>query len=73
MTTFAPHRDERALLEQLEERVRRAWTAYQDSLRDLDGRAYEEAEARSWDRLQRKLRQLDDERAALAGLQAPPV
>jgi hypothetical protein len=64
MTISAP-RHESGKLSEIDERTRRAWTTYRDSLRDLSGHDYDEAEHRSWERLQRKLRQLDDERAAL--------
>ena len=37
---------------------REAWEAYCDSLRDLDGAVYEEAERESWARLQGTLREL---------------
>ena len=50
MTATAPRQDrERSNAE------REAWDRYQDDLRDLEGRAYEEAEGRSWARLQRRL------------------
>ena len=64
MNISAPRRDE-SRLNELDERTQRAWTAYRDSLRDLSGRDYDEAEHRSWDRLQRKLAQVKDERTAL--------
>jgi hypothetical protein len=67
MTISAPRRDGNGKLNELDERMRRAWTAYRESLRDLSGRDYDEAEGRSWARLQRKLKQLEGERAALAG------
>jgi hypothetical protein len=35
-----------------------AWARYQDDLRELEGREYEEAEGASWDRLQRRLREI---------------
>ena len=35
-----------------------AWARYQDDLRDLEGREYEDAEGPSWDRLQRRLREI---------------
>jgi hypothetical protein len=38
---------------------REAWTAYRDSLRDLEGTEYEETERASWERLQRALRELE--------------
>ena len=62
MPTSAPRRDEQHTLEELDERQQRAWTTYKESLRDLTGRDYEDAEHRSWERLQRKLRELDDAR-----------
>jgi hypothetical protein len=37
---------------------REAWEAYRESLRDLQGAAYEEAERISWARLQGTLREL---------------
>jgi hypothetical protein len=54
-------------LAEIDERTREAWERYTESLRDLAGRDYEEAEGESWDRLQRRLRELDDERALAAG------
>jgi len=66
MTISAPRRDENGRLSELDERTLRAWTAYRESLRDLSGRDYDEAEDRSWARLQSELEQLDGERAALA-------
>lgn len=61
MTTYIS--DERAQrLAAIEERRREAWASYNEGLRDLEGRDYEDAEDQSWDRLQRKLRQLEDER-----------
>ena len=64
MNISAPRRDE-SRLNELDERTQRAWKAYRDSLRDLSGRDYDEAEHRSWERLQRKLAQVEDERTAL--------
>ena len=37
---------------------REAWEAYRESLRDLQGAAYEEAERASWARLETTLRDL---------------
>jgi hypothetical protein len=37
---------------------REAWEAYRDSLRDLEGPDYDEAEGVSWERLQRALVEL---------------
>jgi DNA-binding PadR family transcriptional regulator len=74
MTISAPRRDENGKGHELAERTRRAWTAYRESLRDLTGRDYDEAEGRSWDRLQRKLKELEEERAALTSRGgSPPV
>ena len=42
-----------------------AQLTYRDSLRDLSGQDYDDAERRSWDRLQRKLTELEGERAQL--------
>jgi hypothetical protein len=63
MTTFTPNRMQARQLKELDERTARAWGAYRDSLRDLDGRDYDDAEHRSWERLQRKLGELAAERA----------
>jgi hypothetical protein len=61
MTSVTP--DQRAeRLAELDVRRREAWEEYQGSIRDLQGRDYEEAEGQSWDRLQRALRQLEEER-----------
>jgi hypothetical protein len=69
MTTFAPDRDEGQPLREIDERTQDAWAVYRDSLRDLSGRDYDDAERRSWERLQRKLSELDAERAALSHTQ----
>ena len=53
MTATAPRQDSaRPSAEQ------EAWARYQDDLRELEGREYEDAEGRSWDRLQRRLREI---------------
>ena len=53
MTATAPGQDSvRSLAEQ------EAWARYQEDLRELRGREYEDAEGRSWDRLQRRLREI---------------
>jgi hypothetical protein len=70
MTTYAPNQTDR-LLAELSEREREAWSGYRDSLRDLDGRAYDDAEATSWAGLQRTLEDVATERAELLGT-APP-
>jgi hypothetical protein len=66
MTTAAARPEELLTLEEIDERTLHAWTAYRDSLRELTGREYDEAERRSWDRLQRKLHQLEQCRVGLA-------
>ena len=66
MTTFISDQQARRLAD-IEARTREAWATYNDSLRDLRGRDYEDAEDRSWDRLQETLRQLEEERQLLAG------
>jgi hypothetical protein len=54
MTATAPRQDSaRPSAEQ------EAWARYQDDLRELEGREYEEAEGASWDRLQQRLREID--------------
>ena len=61
MTASAPHQETAA---DTAARTREAWDAYRDSLRELTGRAYEDAEHASWDELQRRLRQIGEEPAA---------
>jgi hypothetical protein len=67
MPTFTPNRNQARQLKELDERRARAWGAYRDSLRDLEGRDYDDAEHRSWERLQRKLKELDVQRADVVG------
>ena len=57
MTATAPRQDSERPSDEQE-----AWTRYQDDLRELEGREYEEAEGPSWDRLQRRLREIARER-----------
>jgi hypothetical protein len=66
MPTFISDHEARKLAD-IEARTRDAWASYNDSLRELRGRDYEDAEDRSWDRLRKTLKQLDDERQLLAG------
>ena len=66
MTTAAARPEELLTLEEIDERTLNAWTAYRDSLRELTGREYDDAEHRSWDGLQRKLHQLEQSRVELA-------
>lgn len=67
MPTAAPRSEPVLTLEEIDERTLHAWTVYRDSLRELTGREYDEAEHRSWERLQRKLHQLEQRRAELVG------
>jgi hypothetical protein len=67
MTTFISDQQARKLAD-IEARTRQAWASYNDSLRDLSGRDYEDAEDRSWDRLQRTLTLLEDERQLLGAV-----
>jgi len=62
VTTTAP---DLAQLRELDDGTRRAWTAYNERLRDLDGEEYERAEAESWTELQAELRRLARRRAIL--------
>ena len=57
-------------LEELAEMEREAWAAYRDSLRDLEGPQYDEAESASWEELQRLLAEVEAERTELAGASA---
>jgi len=54
-----------AQLRELEDGTRRAWMAYSERLRDLDGEEYELAEHQSWTELQAELRRLERRRASL--------
>jgi hypothetical protein len=65
MPTFISDQEARKLAD-IEARERAAWASYNDSLRELRGRDYEDAEDRSWDRLQKALGQLEDERQLVA-------
>jgi hypothetical protein len=47
-----------SLTPQDERRVREAWAAYSEDLRELEGRAYEDAEDEAWSRLQRRLAEI---------------
>ena len=54
-------------LRELDDGERRAWQAYSERLRDLNGAEYERAESDSWAQLQRELRQLERRRRTLTG------
>jgi hypothetical protein len=60
MTAAAPHQETPAAGTA---RTREAWDAYRESLRELQGRDYEEAERSSWERLQRELEAIAAEAA----------
>ena len=62
VTTTAP---DLAQLRELDDGTRRAWMAYTERLRDLDGEEYERAEDESWAELQTELRRLERRRASL--------
>jgi hypothetical protein len=65
VTTTAPVL---AQLRELDDGTRRAWTAYNERLRELDGEEYEQAETESWTELQTELRRLERRRASLMQL-----
>lgn len=54
MTTTAPRHHASGT----DERTRVAWTVYRDTLRDLEGRDYDDAEDQAWEALQRELRSI---------------
>jgi hypothetical protein len=60
MTAAAPQRD-------LDRKRAEAWIAYSESLRDLDGREYEQSERASWDELQATLALIDGDGAPPTG------
>ncbi len=53
---------ETKMLHELDEDARRAWAAYRERTRALDGDAYEYAELESWAILQHELRRLERRR-----------
>jgi hypothetical protein len=65
MTTAPPSNEARATLAELDERTQGSWATYRESLRDLSGRDYDEAEARAWERLQRELEAIEELRSEL--------
>ena len=65
MTTYAPDETDRRL-EELADREREAWEAYREALRDLEGRAYDDAETGAWEDLQRTVQDVASERAELS-------
>jgi hypothetical protein len=65
--TALTHEQVTRKLTELDARTKQAWAVYNESLRELQGREYEDAEGQSWDRLQRRLRELDGERQLVVG------
>ena len=65
--TALTHEEVTRKLSEIDTRTKQAWAAYNESLRDLAGREYEDAEGQSWDRLQKRLRELDGERQLVVG------
>jgi hypothetical protein len=65
--TALTHEEVTRKLSEIDDRTKQAWAAYNESLRDLAGREYEDAEGQSWDRLQKRLRELDGERQLVVG------
>jgi hypothetical protein len=66
MTTFISDQQAQRLAD-IDLRTREAWVEYNEELRELQGRDYEEAEDQSWDRLQKTLKHLGDERQLVEG------
>jgi len=66
LTAIAQHADK---LRELDDGARRAWQAYSERLRDLEGDEYERIEDECWTELQRELRRLERRRKSL--VQAP--
>ncbi|HEY8626142.1 MAG TPA: hypothetical protein VIL82_09050 [Solirubrobacteraceae bacterium] len=64
MTAIAP---DPKRLNELDDDMRHAWSAYQDRLRELTGEEYELAERESWDELQNELSRLEQDRKSLTG------
>jgi len=62
VTAFAPDTDK---LRELDAGMRRAWSAYNEELRELTGDEYERVERESWDELQLELRKLERRRRSL--------
>jgi hypothetical protein len=65
--TALTHEQVTRKLGEIDVRTKQAWAAYNESLQDLEGREYEEAEGQSWDRLQKRLSELDGERQLVVG------
>lgn len=66
MTTTAPRQDG-AATQEIDERTQSAWADYQDALRDLTGRDYDDAEHEAWEKLQETLSAIGDRTAGPVG------
>jgi len=62
VTAIAPDSNQ---LRELDDDARRAWNAYSEGLRELNGDEYELAERESWTKLQSELRRLERRRRSL--------
>jgi hypothetical protein len=69
MTTTA-HEETRGRHSALDERVRAAWAAYRDALKDLDGERYASTEPIAWEILQHELREIGAARDTIDTLAA---
>ena len=63
---MAPVVPEAELLQEIDEEMRLAWSAYIERVRELTGDEYERVEPESWDELQTELRRLEGERESLS-------
>jgi hypothetical protein len=52
-------------LRKLEAGTRRAWSAYNQRLRELTGEEYERTESESWEQLQTELQRIEQRRESL--------
>lgn len=62
MTALAPDKEK---LRELDAGTRRAWSEYNERLRELTGEEYERVEHESWTELQSELRTLERRRQSL--------
>jgi hypothetical protein len=69
MTTTA-HEDTQGRHGALDERVRAAWAAYRDALKDLDSERYAATEPIAWEILQHELREISAARDTIETLAA---
>lgn len=67
MSSYATSDDPAVRLAELDVAVTDAWMDYRLALRDLEGRAYDQAETEAWEHLQTELEQLEAERRSLVG------